>query len=204
MIRRRRWFAVAVMLIVAVAARPAAGDDRTPPVVVAEFQNSLIAIMKEAAALGFSGRYQRLLPPIERAFHLPLMVRIATGAHWAQADADQRRRLIDAFRRMSVSTVATLFDDYGGEAFEPVGERPGPQRTRLVESNMTFPDKSPINFVYVAKKIDGRWYLIDVVVDKGISELNVRRSEYNLVLKESGVEGLIDALNRKADELVAQ
>ena len=45
--------------------------------------------------------------------------------------------------------------------------------------------------------------ILDVVVEQGISELAVRRSEYRLVLKEKGVEGLIDALNRKADELMA-
>ena len=48
--------------------------------------------------------------------------------------------------------------------------------------------------------IDG----VDVVVDDGISELEVRRSEYRLLLENKGIDGLIRALNAKADQLMSQ
>ena len=40
------------------------------------------------------------------------------------------------------------------------------------------------------------------MVDSGISELKVRRSEFRGILKSEGVSGLIRVLNKKADELV--
>ena len=41
-----------------------------------------------------------------------------------------------------------------------------------------------------------------MLLDAGISELAVRRSEYRRVLKTGGVDGLIETLNRKADQLL--
>jgi len=71
-----------------------------------------------------------------------------------------------------------------------------------VQTHLVKADGSPVEMTYVAKQFGDRWWLIDVVVDGGISELNVRQSEYHAILRDRGVEGLIDTLNGKADSLV--
>ncbi len=195
---------VLAVLFFLVAAVPAGAAEVEPRVLVERFQGNLLAVMKEAESLGVKGRYDRLVSSIEETFYLPLMIRIASGPYWKGANQTQRSRLISAFRRMSVSRVATLFDGYAGETFEAIGEKPGPQNTLLVETRIVIPDKPSVNLTYVAKTIKERWRLIDVIVDDGISELSVRRSEYRRVLKNEGVDGLIATLNKKADELIAQ
>lgn len=202
---RPRFVTAVAALLVLLAAGPAPAADPMPPKAIVEsFQQSLIAVMKEAKALGVKGRYERLVPIIDHAFHMPLMTHIAASSHWNEANATQRQALVSAFRRMSVSTLATLFDGYSGERFAHVGESPGPQGTLLVATRLVKSDNSSNDIAYVAKQIQNRWYLIDVIVDKGISELNVRRSEYRRVLQEDGIDGLIRVLNAKADELLAQ
>ncbi len=195
---------VLAVLFVLVAAVPAGAAEVEPRVLVERFQGNLLAVMKEAETLGVKGRYDRLVSSIEETFYLPLMIRIASGPYWKGANQTQRSRLISAFRRMSVSRVATLFDGYAGETFEAIGEKPGPQNTLLVKTRIVIPDKPSVNLTYVAKAIKERWRLIDVIVDDGISELSVRRSEYRRVLQKEGVDGLIATLNKKADELIAQ
>lgn len=195
---------VLAVLFVLVAAVPAGAAEVEPRVLVERFQENLLAVMKEAETLGVKGRYDRLISSIKETFYLPLMIRIASGPYWKGANQTQRSRLISAFRRMSVSRVATLFDGYGGETFEAIGEKPGPQNTLLVKTRIVIPDKPSVNLTYVAKTIKERWRLIDVIVDDGISELSVRRSEYRRVLRKEGVDGLIATLNKKADELIAQ
>ena len=195
---------VLAVLFVLVAAIPAGAAEVEPRVLVERFQGNLLAVMKEAETLGVKGRYDRLVSSIEETFYLPLMIRIASGPYWKGANQTQRSRLISAFRRMSVSRVATLFNGYAGETFEAIGEKPGPQNTLLVKTRIVIPDKSSVNLTYVAKAIKERWRLIDVIVDDGISELSVRRSEYRRVLQKEGVDGLIATLNKKADELIAQ
>ncbi len=188
--------------LASVAPTPAYSED-SPQAIVAQFQNALVGVMKDAKSLGVRGRFERLNPIVERAFHIPLMTQIATGSAWSEASDDKRREMVNAFRRMNISTFATLFDGYSGETFQVLGVREGPQNTRIVETQLVKSDKSTNELAYVARQFSSRWYLIDVVVDRGISEISVRRSEYARILKDQGIDGLISTLNGKADELLS-
>jgi phospholipid transport system substrate-binding protein len=202
-----RFFSIAKVVALAIwvtAAGSGPAIAQTPIEVVEKFQANLLQVMKDAEKLSVRQRYERLAPSVETSFHLPLMVQIATAPHWQDATPSQRVQLVSAFRRMSVTTLATLFNSYEGETFEVFGEKPGPQHTQLVLTKLTKADKSTVNIAYVARKFDDGWRMIDVIVDNGISELKVRRSEYSAVLKNDGVPGLVTLLNRKADELISK
>jgi len=45
------------------------------------------------------------------------------------------------------------------------------------------------------------WLISDIYLDRAISEVATRRSEFAAILKTDGIDGLIAALNRKADML---
>ena len=45
-------------------------------------------------------------------------------------------------------------------------------------------------------------YGIDVILDKGISELAVSRSEYRAIFSKGGISALLDALSKKATALL--
>ena len=175
----------------------------TPSDIVEGFQAQLLQVMKEAQNLSVRERFDRLSSSVENAFHVQLMIQIATGSYWKEATTSERIQLVEAFHRMSVSTLATLFDGYSGEVFKLVKESPGPQKTQIVMTKLWKLDKSTIDIAYVTRRFKEGWRIIDVIVDSGISELKVRQSEYRLVLKNEGVSGLISLLNNKADELIS-
>ena len=191
------------LLSFALASNPASAGPSASEV-VERFQTTLIQVMKEAKTLSVQQRFDRLSPIVDKSFHIPLMIQIATGSYWKEATPPERAQLVKAFRRMSIAILATLFDGYSGEAFKRVGEKPGPQKTLLVMTKLVKSDKSTVDIAYVSRRFKERWLIIDVVIDKGISELKVRRSEYNLVLKNKGIPGLISLLTKKAHELVSQ
>lgn len=200
---RRYLAATAIFVLAVIAVVPARADPGDDPRgLITAFQAELLNVMRDARTLGVAGRYARLDPLLAETFHMELMTRIASGAHWKDASAEQRERLTRAFRRMSASTVATLFNGYEGETFELDEVAEGPQKTTLVHTRLVPPLGTPVDISYVTKHIQERWWAIDVVVDKGISELNVRRSEYRATLAQGGVEALIKLLDAKADELV--
>ena len=170
---------------------------------VADFQAGLVDVMQRADKLGVSGRYKELVPIVSRNFNLPLMGALAAGPYWKTANEDQRNKLIDAFQRVSVATLATLFSGYSGETFDQVGERPAPGDITFVDTRLSIPGRSDdVQLTYVARQFDGEWRLIDVIVDSGISELKVRMSEYSQTLKTGGITALTELLNNKADELL--
>ena len=61
-----------------------------------------------------------------------------------------------------------------------------------------------MELIYVTRLFKGQWRIIDVLVDSGISELAVRRSEYRKVLRTKGIDGLVNTLNAKADQLLSE
>lgn len=198
------WLKTLIFLLsFAFASNPASAGPSASEV-VERFQAALVQVMKEAEALSVQQRFDRLSPIVDKSFHIPLMIQIATGSYWKEATSPERAQLVKAFRRMSVAVLATLFDGYSGEMFKQVGEKPGPQKTLLVMTKLVKSDKSMVDIVYVSRRFKESWQIIDVVIDNGISELKVRRSEYNLVLKNKGIPGLISLLTKKADELVSQ
>jgi len=170
----------------------------------AEFQAGLLATMKVAEQLSVADRYKKLEPVIKGSFHLSLMAGLSAGQHWQTATNDQRERLVQGFSRMSIATLATLFDGYSGEIFSVTGERQGPQDITFVDTVLKSPGRdSDVVISYVARKFGNEWRLIDVIVDGGISELKVRISEYRQTLNTGGIEALITLLNKKADDLLS-
>ena len=196
-------FAIALLAIF-MACLPAAGQEQAPRAVVERFHAALLDTMKRAESLGIKGRYRDLEPAIENSFHLRLMVAIASGRHWRKAGRAERDRLTQAFRRFSVATYASRFSSFSGESFETANIASGPRKTVLVNTRLKRVSDSPVQITYVVKKFAARWRIVDVVVDGGVSELAVRRSEYAATLKRGGVAALITALNKKADRLIAE
>jgi len=204
MTRRLRNIAIAAVLSLLCFSLESAATADSPTSVVTNFQHALLEVMKEAEKSTVRERFDQLAPQVDRTFHVPLMTQIATGRFWQDATMEEKAAVVKAFRRMSVATLATLFDGYTGETFATIGERPGPSKTTVVSTKLTKSDKSSVSIAYISRKFGEQWRLIDVIVDGGISELKVRQSEYRLVLKKSGLPGLIDLLNGKADELMSQ
>jgi len=197
-------FFVAVFLLIPAVPQETRASGDSPNSAVSDFQALLISTMKAAEQTTVRERYEKLLPGVSKAFHIPLMTQISTGQYWKPATNDERSQAVMGFTRMSVSTLATLFDGYSGETFEYRATKDGPSNTKLVITDLVKSDKSTINITYVTRKFKKGWQIMDVIVDGGISELMVRRSEYRLVLKERGIPGLISLLNAKADELMSR
>ncbi len=172
--------------------------------IVEQFQSSLLGVMKTAKNTSVRQRYDNIFPSVSKTFHIPLMTQIVTGEYWTKAQASEKAAVTGAFTRINVATLATLFNDYNGQTFQTNAEYPGPSNTTVVSTHLIKPDKSKVSIAYVARKFNREWRLIDVVVDDGISELKIRRSEYHLILNNGGLPALTRSLNNKADELMSQ
>ena len=196
-----RLFAALAFIALASAASTSDAQESEAIRVVENFHQNLLAVMKEAETLGVQGRYDRLYVPITSAFHMRLMASIAAGSSWKAATSSEREELTKAFTRMSVSTYASRFDGYSGQSFRTRGARLAARGVKLVDTAIESPDDDPVTLTYVLKESGGDLRVVDVLLDGGISELAVRRSEFTATLRRSGIGGLISTLNEKSDEL---
>ncbi|MDA1325845.1 MAG: ABC transporter substrate-binding protein [Proteobacteria bacterium] len=195
--------AIGSLLVVLLGATPVLSDNSSARGVVEGFQASLLEVMKRAKKLDVKGRFAELGPVIEDRFHLPLMIATASAPYWKAGSREQRSKLLSAFRRMSGSALATLFDGYEGEFFRIERERKTSGPVVIVDTQIIRKKKDPVNVSYAAVKLKNRWWIIDVIVAGGISEIKARRSEYSALLKKEGLDGLAAALEQSADRLLS-
>ncbi len=197
------YFALALLLSATLAPGTAAAE---PAAVIEGFHATLLNVMKDAAKLGVNGRYDVLASEIDKDFDLRRMIRVAAGKFWRRADGAARAKVLASFRRLSIATYAAQFDGWSGQTFITLARRPGPQGTVLVQTKIISPGGDDAALTYVLKERargNGEWRIVDVLLDGSISQLAVRRSEYQRVLKSSGLKGLIKVLDAKAGELLA-
>jgi|TARA_B100000315_G_scaffold185427_1_gene174559 phospholipid transport system substrate-binding protein len=198
-----------LILALAINATASAAENIPPTKVIESFHAVLLEVMKEAEKLTAKERYAKLEPAIITAFDLGFMIKVASGTAWRKASVEHKSLLLKAFRRISIATYAFRFNDYSGQRFETLKAREGPRQTKLVHTQIVSPPKKKakrekvVKLTYVTKNIKGMWKIVDVLLDGGISELAVKHSEYRSTLKTKGAGALASALNKKADQLIA-
>ena len=171
-----------------------------PTEVIRQFCGQLLDVMQHAATLGAKGRYQKLEPIVHNVFDVPFMARLSIGPLWAKLPVDQKRRAVQAYARYIIAIYATRFDDYAGEQFQVLGDQQIKHGT-LVKTHIIKSNGEPVSINYVLHDNDIAWQIRDIYLSGSISELATRRSEFALILRSSGIDGLIASLNKKADEL---
>jgi phospholipid transport system substrate-binding protein len=176
-------------------AAPASGGDT-----VQGLYDALLGTMKNGRTLGQSGRFTQLEPVIRRTFDIPLMTRLSVGAQWTGLSDAQRRQLTESFGRYISAIYADRFDSYAGQQLQVVGEQPSPAGI-MVKSQIVKANGEPVKVDYLMRKSGDSWLISDIYLDGAISEVATRRGEFAAILKADGVDGLIAALNRKADIL---
>jgi phospholipid transport system substrate-binding protein len=181
----------------------AVAQEARPTTVIEELNATLLAVMTAADELGYEGRYKQLAPVLEASYDFPLMTRIASGTAWRDMTAGQQAELVALFTEMSIANYAARFDGYGGEAFEILGEEPGPRDAVVVESRLVRPKDKPVALNYVMRDEAGDWRIVDVLLDAKFSELARQKAEFAAVLRNGGVADLAALLQEKIDNLAA-
>ncbi len=195
------WKAAGVVAVLALAcpyplhAAPASGGDT-----VQGLYDALLGTMKNGRTLGQSGRFTQLEPVIRRTFDIPAMARLSVGPSWASLSEAQRQQVTDSFARYISAIYADRFDSYAGQKLQVTGEQPNAAGV-MVRSQIVKANGEPVKIDYMMRRNGEGWLISDIYLDGAISEVATRRSEFSAILKNDGVDGLIAALNRKADML---
>ena len=198
------WQAVALaagmgfaMLSYPVHAATASGGDT-----VQDLYDALLSTMKNGRTLGQNGRFTQLEPIIRRTFDIASMVRLSVGSSWASLTDAQRQQMAESFGRYISAIYADRFDSYAGQKLQVTGEQPNAVGV-MVRSQIVKANGELVKVDYMMRRNGDSWLISDIYLDGAISEVATRRSEFAAILKSQGIDGLIAALNRKADILTA-
>jgi phospholipid transport system substrate-binding protein len=199
----RRGFlaALAAIMIAGVIPSPASARKGSPEEVVQAYYAVLVSTLKEAKTLGFDGRYKRLEPAIRDTFDNGFITAVATGFYWPKFDAAQKKTLTGLMLRLSTATYASRFKSYAGEQFKVLGSKITDRHDVIVETRIVKNDGEQVRINYLLRKRGEDWHIIDVHLKGTISELAKWRSEFSSVLRHSGYDGLVKAIEAKIERL---
>jgi phospholipid transport system substrate-binding protein len=198
----RKAATLAAVLGLAMIPYPAHAASASGGDTVQSLYDALLSTMKNGRTLGQSGRFTQLEPVIRRTFDIPSMARLSVGSSWASLTEAQRLQVTESFGRYIAAIYADRFDSYAGQKLQVTGEQPAAAGV-IVRSQIVMANGEPVKINYMIRRNGNTWLISDIYLDGAISEVATRRSEFAAILKSQGIDGLIAALNRKADILTA-
>jgi len=122
--------------------------------------------------------------------------RLAVGRAWAKATPEQKKKLVAEFRNMLVRTYSNAIGEYQGQNLKvlPSRGKQDPQDT-TVRTQFVRPGAPPLPIDFQMRN-DGGWKVYDIAVE-GVSLVLTYRSEFDAVMKQEGIDGLIKRLAQK-------
>jgi len=182
--------ATGLLLLVAVAGMAQTTDPETR---VAQFHQRLLETMQSGS--DFPGRFEILAAPVADFFDIATVSRISLGRTWRTLDADSQAQFSALLQHLIVATYADRFDSFDGQSFHTLSTEPA-SRGWVVRTELERANGERVSLDYYFRE-DG---VFNVVAD-GVSDLSVRRADYNSIVKSEGYAALLERMRDNIAEL---
>jgi phospholipid transport system substrate-binding protein len=179
----------------------AIAEEQGPEALVKQVTAEVLDALKSDKELASGDREKVLKLAEEKVIpHLDFdeATRLAVGRSWAQASPEQKKQLTTEFRRMLVRVYSSAIQPYEGQTIKvsPVRMKPGDTEA-TVHNTFVRAGGKPVGFDYSMRKTEQGWKIYDIVVE-GVSLVLTYRSEFDAVVKQEGVDGLIKRMAAKS------
>ena len=177
-----------------------AQQDLAPDQLVQKITDDVLAAVKSDKQLAAGDRQKAMKLAEEKV--LPYIdfeqaTRLAVGRAWREATPEQRKRLVTEFRNMLVRTYSNAIEGYQGQTLKvlPSRGKQDPEET-VVRTQFVRAGGQPLPIDFSMRKTDQGWKVFDITVE-GVSLVLTYRSEFDAVVKQEGIDGLIKRLASK-------
>jgi len=187
--------------LIALAGVAQAAEEQSPEALVKQVTAEVLDAVKSDKQLAAGDREKVLKLAEEKVMpHIDFeeTTRLAVGRAWSQASAEQKKALVTEFRRMLVRVYSNAIQPYQGQTVQvsPVRMKPGDTEATVHNTFKRASGGAPVGFDYSMRKTEQGWKIYDIVVE-GVSLVLTYRSEFDAVVKQEGVDGLIKRLATK-------
>jgi len=193
-------FATAAATAALVLSAGARAQDMAPDVLVKNVTLEVVDILLKDKDIQ-KGDRKKVIALIETKvlphFNFQAMTASAVGRNWDKANAEQKARLMEEFKTLLVRTYSSALSAYSDQKFDFRPLRAKPTDTDVtVNVRVIQSGAQPVTIDYDMEKRPAGWKVWDVRVG-GISLVANYRTEFDNLVRESGIDGLIKALLAK-------
>ncbi len=195
-------FATAVILGLP-AQSAASAEDQTgqPALFIQGLADEAISVLRDQGG-SLDEREKKFRAVLRDDFAMEKIGRFAAGKFWREMSDEQKTQYQTLFEEWILKTYSIRFGSYAGETVNVQKTIKAGQSDVFVRTQITNSNGRALKVDWRVRRIDDRLKIIDVVVE-GVSMLVTQKAEFNAVLRQRGVDGLINILRTQLDRMAA-
>ena len=186
--------AVPISLLAAVSPQAVEGASAF----IADLASQAIKILQSSSDK-IERREEKFRGLLSTGFDMPFIARFVLGKHWRKATPQQRADYQALFAEYLLKSYSRRMGGYSGETFTVAAARPAGKKDIMVKTRIVQPGGPPIKADWRVRPKNGQYKIIDIMVE-GVSMAVTQRSEFNAVIRQRGIPGLLQALRARTEK----
>src|SRR4029077_8989436 len=135
--------------------------------VVQETADQVVAVLENKGLSADQKRHQ-IEQIVYAHFDFDVLSRLVLARNWNQLNPAQQKEFVEEFKKHLSVTYGKNVETYNGERAVITGERPEARGDSTVKTKVVRPHADDIVVDYRLRQENGRWHVIDVVIE-GVS-----------------------------------
>ena len=183
--------AIAAVLVNLTVFLSICADEPTPSEKIDHFHNTLMDVMGMPDDL--ETRLTKLTPEIAALFDIKTISRISLGRTWRTLSPTNQETFMELLKELITTTYAARFDTYNGQKFRNISSQPA-RNGIMVKTEIERSNGERIQLDYYFRDA----FAYNVVAD-GVSDLSLRRADYNAIIKKEGFDSLLSHIEKNIE-----
>lgn len=197
---------LALGLLLFCASPVSAAENKTSPEEAGKFIRTLgdqaVSVLSDKS-IPLADREAKIRDLLRKNFDLETIGRFVLSKYWRTATPDQQSDYQALFSEFVLRTYARRLGGYANERFKITSAKPLGSRDALVLTEISQQAGPPITAGWRVRDTDNSYKIIDVMVE-GVSMAATQRSEFETVVRNQGLVGLIEILRAKVTAFPAR
>lgn len=177
-----------------------AADFTTPTARVRDSIEKVISVLQDQT-LDRDARWKQIAAIIRDGFDFRSMSQSVLATNWRKATPEEQERFTEFFSQYIEETYRAKIEAYTDEKVLYKNETIKGNRAVVETTIVTSSTEIPVNFKL--RQDDGQWYAYDVVIE-GISLVSNYRTTFAAIVKNEGMNGLLNDIQKRIDKYKAE
>ena len=169
---------------------------KSPLAHVQESTQFVLSVLRDQS-LDRDEKWQQISKVIYERFDVRSMSQSVLATNWQSATPDERKRFVEYFSQYIESTYRSKIENYTNQEVKYLNETITGNRAEVDTAIVTEANEIPVT--YKMKLNQNDWYVYDVIVE-GVSMVNSYRSTFSAIVKNEGMDGLLNNIQMKIEE----
>lgn len=186
---------LALLLCIASGRTANAAAANGPRTVVQQTADEVVAVL-EKKNLSAAEKRAQIEQIVYAHFDFTTLAKLVLARHWKELSPTQQHDFVEEFKRHLSVTYGRNVESYNNERAVITADREESGGDWTVKTKILRPSAADILVDYRLRQQDGKWQVIDVIIE-GVSLVANFRSQFQEILTSSNPDNLIKLLREK-------